>query len=381
MRAWSRVSIVFLLLLAAGCADLKEYTKEVVNDAAAKGKERVNQKIDEGTEKVNQAIDKAFDDLERRWERVSAKQKEKLERLEKREQELLAKLQAEVSQKWDKFLQGDKKVWVDYSDDRDAVSQVDFENGKVLLAAVVPADQPDVQGQAKKLLGQELQKVVAQKAVDGKPVMAEMLPARSEAAVSNAKVVGKPFVGKDGVKRVKVQTELPMVQDHLHLRAERYRKVVEANAKKRDVEPSLVMALIHTESAFNPLARSAEPAFGLMQLVPRTAGLEAYQEVYGTNDVPTPDYLYDSNNNIELGVVYLARLHQVYFHNVQDPDKLRYIAICAYNAGPGRVRKIVQSLNPNDMKAKELYTQLHNQVPAETRDYLDRVETRRKLYQ
>lgn len=381
MRAWSRVSIVFLLLLAAGCADLKEYTKEVVNDAAAKGKERVNQKIDEGTEKVNQAIDKAFDDLERRWERVAAKQKEKLERLEKREQELLAKLQAEVSQKWDKFLPSDKKVWVDYSDDRDAVSQVDFENGKVLLAAVVPADQPDAQGEGKKLIGQELQRVVAQKAADGKPVMAEMLPAQSDAAVAKAKVVGKPFVGKDGVKRVKVQTELPMVQDHLKLRAERHRKAVEANAKKRGIEPALAMAVIHTESAFNPLARSPIPAYGLMQLVPRYAGLEAYQEVYGTNDVPTPEYLYDSDNNIELGVVYLARLENVYFQNVRDPEKRRYIAICAYNAGPGKLRKIVKSLDVDDTQPKELYAQLHKQVPAETRDYLDRVETRRKLYQ
>lgn len=55
----------------------------------------------------------------------------------------------------------------------------------------------------------------------------------------------------------------------------------QAHAEKHDVDPALIMAIIHTESMFNPRARSHTPAYGLMQVVPHTGGRDAYHMIYG----------------------------------------------------------------------------------------------------
>lgn len=363
MKRWNAVLVLFLSVFATACAGADKVSLKVKKVA---GPEWENASIDKVVSDVEKEV---LDRLNKQWEQVVLKEKERLTRLRK-----------EVFKKWDTFLETDQKIWVDYSDSRDSVSQVDFEKGRVLIAAVVPADQPDAVAQARALLRDSFRKVRSQKAPDGKPVMEEMLPEKSDEEIETVSVSGKPFVGEDGVQRIKLQSEVPMVPNHLQLRAERYRKTVEANAIKRGLEPSLVMAVIHTESAFNPMARSPVPAFGLMQLVPRTAGVEAYEALHGAKEVPTPEYLYDSDNNIELGVLYLARLDQVYFRRIHDVQKRRYVAICAYNAGPTRMRRIIEKLDIEKLRPNELYAHLRNHVPAETRDYLERVENRRDLY-
>lgn len=348
-----------------------------------------------------------FDDreaeLDALWNRMEAEEEAKWKRLEQ-----------EVLQKWDIYAQTSKKIWVDYSDERDAVSQVNFETGKVVVEAVVPKSAEDPVKEGKQLIAKQVNEMVQKQAPDGKPVMENMLsgdqiqsvveeepkkpvyedtpviekdkpPIKTEVAVAvkEAELVveTKPVLGKDGVERIKVRVELTMVPDHVKRRAERYTSLVEENAQKRNVEPALAMAIIHTESSFNPMARSPIPAFGLMQLVPRFAAKEAYQQIYGKEKVLSAEYLYDPKNNIELGVTYFARLEQNYFNEIKDPVKRRYIAICAYNWGPTAMRKkVVGNLQIDAMTPEELYGTLQKRVPDETKNYLKRVEERRGLY-
>ena len=54
-----------------------------------------------------------------------------------------------------------------------------------------------------------------------------------------------------------------------------YASTVKRYAKKLDVDPAYVFAIIRQESVFNPKARSPVGATGLMQLMPATARLEA----------------------------------------------------------------------------------------------------------
>lgn len=100
----------------------------------------------------------------------------------------------------------------------------------------------------------------------------------------------------------------------------RYQDAIEETARDYDVDPALVQAVIHAESAFNPQAVSSKGAQGLMQLMPGTA-----REVGVGNAL-------DAEQNIRGGVDYLSRMISLHNGDVR-------LATAAYNAGPGAVRR------------------------------------------
>jgi membrane-bound lytic murein transglycosylase C len=151
----------------------------------------------------------------------------------------------------------------------------------------------------------------------------------------------------------------------------------------------LAFAVIHTESYFNPKATSPAPAYGLMQLVPRSGARDAYRFVYGQDRILPPDYLYVPGNNVELGCAYLGLLKNRYFRNVKDPQNALYCAVASYNTGAGNLSRSLAGkarIQPaidrvNTMNPEELYTHLRNNLPyAETRDYIKKVRERMRLY-
>jgi soluble lytic murein transglycosylase-like protein len=93
-----------------------------------------------------------------------------------------------------------------------------------------------------------------------------------------------------------------------------------AAADRYKIPRALVLAVMHTESNFNPMALSNKGASGLMQLMPGTA-----REMYVSD-------LFDKQQNIEGGVRYLRVLA-----NRFDGDMVKMVA--AYNAGPEAVVK------------------------------------------
>lgn len=102
------------------------------------------------------------------------------------------------------------------------------------------------------------------------------------------------------------------------LRLDVYAAEIDAASTWWGVDPVLVRALIHAESAFNPNAQSPKGAQGLMQLMPATAA---------RFDVTDP---FDPSQNINGGVQYLAWLL-----NRFEGDTT--LATAAYNAGEGAV--------------------------------------------
>ncbi|MFO7528892.1 MAG: lytic transglycosylase domain-containing protein [Marinobacter sp.] len=99
-----------------------------------------------------------------------------------------------------------------------------------------------------------------------------------------------------------------------------YQQEIQTAAREFEVDPALVRAVIHAESAFNPKALSPKGAQGLMQLMPGTA-----QELGVGNAMVAAE-------NIRGGVNYLARMLDRFNGNIR-------LATAAYNAGPGAVTR------------------------------------------
>jgi membrane-bound lytic murein transglycosylase C len=181
--------------------------------------------------------------------------------------------------------------------------------------------------------------------------------------------------------------KFPMVANFESSQAQKYRPLVEKYAARNNVSPSLVFAIIRTESNFNPFAVSPAPAYGLMQLVPASGGRAAYRRVRGKDETPTRDFLFDSANNIELGTAYLGLLFQDQLDVVANAVSREYCVISAYNTGPSNVLRAfaadrVAAVNRiNAMQPPAVYERLRRHLPyRETRQYLDKVVNFRRQF-
>lgn len=174
--------------------------------------------------------------------------------------------------------------------------------------------------------------------------------------------------------------EIPMVKDHANVRVKKFQPIVKQYAKKYDLSENLVYAIIQTESNFNQFAVSHAGALGLMQIVPTSAGRDAYKFIKGKEWVPTQSYLFNAKNNIELGSAYLKILNDKYLDGIINPVSKEFCIISAYNTGSGNVLKV---FNKDRNIAKEIINQknpseifwiLRNKLPyEETRRYLMKV--------
>jgi membrane-bound lytic murein transglycosylase C len=181
--------------------------------------------------------------------------------------------------------------------------------------------------------------------------------------------------------------KVAMVRNFEARGADRYRASVDKYAALYHVSPSLVLAIMRTESNFNPFAVSGAPAYGLMQLVPTSGGREALKHVQGVDQTPTAEYLFDPDHSIELGTAYLGILGNAEFHSVENPDSRDYCVIAAYNTGPRNVTRTFASDKKeafntiNQMAPPALYERLRTNLPSEeTRQYVVKVSGYRKEF-
>ena len=198
---------------------------------------------------------------------------------------------------------------------------------------------------------------------------------------------GTRLVDQDGTKKTARYVTMAMVSNLAVKQADKYRPLVHQFAEQYDISPSLVFAIIRTESNFNPYAVSSAPAYGLMQLVPTSGGREAYRRAKGKDVAPSRDYLFDPANNVELGTAYLNVLMFNQLDDVAHHVSREYCVIAAYNTGPSNVfrtfsRDRVAAVNEiNGLQPAAVYDQLRQNLPyQETRHYLQKVTGYRKSF-
>lgn len=150
---------------------------------------------------------------------------------------------------------------------------------------------------------------------------------------------------------------LKIVEKHLPKKfkseAKEISKTLIFEARRNQLDPMFLMAVIMTESSFNPEAKGLHGEIGLMQILPKTAEWLAKK-----HKVTGPINLKNPKTNIRLGAIYLGTL-RAKFSKVGN----RYIA--AYNMGPKNVRRLVASnIEPRIYSDKVLrhYSNMYSQI-------------------
>ena len=181
--------------------------------------------------------------------------------------------------------------------------------------------------------------------------------------------------------------DIPMVSSYRRRSAESYRALAQQAGDKYQVSVPLIMAIMETESSFNPFAVSHAGAYGLMQVMRSTAGRDVFQRIYRRHDRPDRSYLLNPANNIDTGTAYLSILRDVYLKDIRGWQKREYCMIAAYNGGAGNLlkafhrdrRRAVERINR--MSADEVYrTIIRHHPQQESRNYLQKVTRFKQQY-
>ena len=370
---------------------------------------------------------------------------------EKKLREKREKFKKAVEKKWDTYEESTSKSYVSYSKDLSSRTIVDFEKGEVTIELIVDEEDPkndsydsnsdlDLRLFTTKLklsskflsinprllnvlmmlvfqededsnnddnvnssFTKRLSKLLKEKGDDGEPILKDQLVDASGKAVEtvgNTLGIAKDLISdktkkvrmhfaKDGKKRTIISIKIPLSDNHMEKRRERYKELIEIEARRFNIPTEIALAIAETESAFNPKAKSHVPAYGLMQLVPKTGARDAYQWIYKKDKFISGRYLYKPRNNVELGCAYLSMIRHHYFSAIRD-DELAYIcAIPAYNTGVGNVSKALinktnireASKKANKMNKDELYDKLYSDLSSkEAKNYLKKVWKRKENY-
>jgi len=351
------------------------------------------------------------------------KEKEKFQEYKEEQAKAFNTYKKELEKYWKNPLLTTKKKLVSYSKDKKSRSVIDFKNNELTIETLAKNQQEAQHKLALTLakaatfttkdfyINDELEQKIAKieekhkikhSKIDTKPVLApiffEKKPTRESVykfikkEINPTKITVNNTLTLNHEKLYTLHIKLP--NDTTIKRSRIYYKDVKIESLREQIPLSLIFAIIHSESSFNPMARSYVPAYGLMQIVPKTAGIDAYYYLYNEKKLVGSTYLYNAHNNIKMGSAYLHILYYKYLRHIKDPKSRLYCTIAAYNTGAGNVaRAFVKSNNTyqaaqiiNKLSPKEVYTKLlKNLRYEEPKKYLknvtQRMETYHKIYE
>jgi len=168
--------------------------------------------------------------------------------------------------------------------------------------------------------------------------------------------------------------------NHKQVAAKGIKGLVQDASNRFNLPESLILGIIETESGFNPFAVSHTNAYGLMQIIPSTAGKDVFNLIYKKSGKPSRQYLFNAKNNITTGSAYLSILRDRYLRGIKHPTSQLYCIISAYNSGAGNVfkafhsnrRKAIERIN--SLSVEDVLWRLRKKNPSlEGRRYIEKV--------
>ena len=374
------------------------------------------------------AEEKGFLDIQNEFEQHKTKYEKEFSNYKEIIESEFSSYKNEIKKHWDNSNIDNAAQWVRYSNDKKTRTIVDYEAGEIrvqtqdddsaraavtILSEVERAISIDME---EAFANDELSQRINKKIKDFKNI--ESAPVEKKPILSDIYFDKKPTADDVKRKSIALIKSAKTIQSNTPVRNVQYTEVViplpktkkganklpaymqtKANnlipyaknfSAQEQIRVELIMAVIQSESSFNPMARSGIPAFGLMQIVPKSAGLDVTKYKMGRARILSPSYLYNAKNNIEVGAAYLNILYYRYLKDITDPKSRLYCAIAAYNTGAGNVaRTFTGSLNIkhattkiNRLTPNEVYQHLIENLPFnETRRYLKKVTSRMPLYE
>jgi membrane-bound lytic murein transglycosylase C len=354
----------------------------------------------------------SFAEYKKQTQQQFTQEKAKFKTFKKAQREAFNNYIKELEKYWKKPILTTKKVLVSYSKDKKSRTFIDFAHNKLKIQTHAKNRQEAEQKLALALAkavtfntkdfynNDDLEQRVARlensnhfvnSKIDVQPVLAPIIFQTQPTKEKLYKYVKTTLnTNKITAKNQIYSIDIALPSDTTLKRSRIYYTDVKREAQRQNIPLSLIFAIIHSESSFNPMARSYIPAYGLMQIVPRTAGVDAYFYLYKQKRLVGSSYLYNAQNNIKMGSAYLHILYYSYLKDIKNPTSRLYCTIAAYNTGAGNVaRAFVGSTNRyraaqiiNRLTPHEVYTQLlRNLRYEEPKKYLIKVNKRMGMYE
>lgn len=300
-----------------------------------------------------------------------------------------------------------QEVYVKYTDSYLSRAQVDFSKG-VISVATLDTSNPKVS--LKRAIVTTLLTPEDPEEVDlysdkeitfnGKPYLADLVKDNEGKAVlyswranryADYLIENKlqtTEITENGTKKKVYYVQFEMVEDYEVQSEHKYGEYVALFAKEYKLEQALIFAIIKTESSFNPYAVSHIPAYGLMQVVPASAGRDVYRALNNQDGIPSKEMLFTPKTNIQYGSTYLNILFTRYIKGVKNSLSHEYCVIAAYNTGSGNVLSVFHKDRTkaveviNSMTSAEVYRKLRTSLKyEEARNYLHKVTNAKKEFQ
>lgn len=112
-----------------------------------------------------------------------------------------------------------------------------------------------------------------------------------------------------------------------------FKELIFKYANEYGIDPSLLFAIARNESRFNPVVLSNAGAYGLFQIMPKTASKIMGREV-------KEEELFDIEVNTKIAAKYLKRLYEIFGSDI--------LVVAAYNTGEEVVSNWVKSFKTDD---------------------------------